>query len=379
MLDEVHEELPRKSGDDNLYTLGSIGAHNVVIVCLPMGIMGTNCAAAVTKDLRRSFESIEFGVMVGIGGGIPTKVDIRLGDVAVSKPDGQHGGVVQYDFGKTVDYGHPLRVGTLNKPHPLLLGAASTLAARHREGDPEFHKHIEKMVESRPELNSDAVYPGEQSDQLFDATYQHESRFSTCDQCDPCRVTPRQPRMVKSPVIHYGNIASGNQVMRDATTRDQLAHQENVICFEMEAAGFMDRLPCLVVRGICDYADSHKNKKWQPYAAVVAAAYAKELLLIVQPLTALDVKEDRRDRENRMETMKTWVSPLDFYKHETAIFNGTFEAGQWLIEDPIFKGWKSKARMPAEIYCEGGHGSGKVRTTRESEFSPDKDLIEALT
>ena len=281
MLDEIHEELlPRRSGDNNLYTLGSIGPHHVVIVCLPAGIMGTNSAATVTMNLRRSFESIKIGVMVGIGGGIPTKVDIRLGDVAVSKPDGHHGGVVQYDFGKTVDNGHFAPMGTLNKPSLLLLAAVSTLAAR---GDPELHRHITRMAESRSKLNSYAVYPGEQFDQLFDADYPHESQSTTCDQCDLHKTKLRSPRMVKSPVIHYGNIASGNQVMRDAKTRDRLAAKQNVICFEMEAAGFMDSFPCLVVRGICDYADSHKNKSWQPYAAVVAAAYTKELLLIVPP------------------------------------------------------------------------------------------------
>jgi hypothetical protein len=54
-----------------------------------------------------------------------------------------------------------------------------------------------------------------------------------------------------------------------------------ILCVEMEAAGLMDEFPCLVIRGICDYADSHKNKRWQPYAAATAAAYAKELLSII--------------------------------------------------------------------------------------------------
>ena len=49
----------------------------------------------------------------------------------------------------------------------------------------------------------------------------------------------------------------------------------------MEAAGLMDSFPCLVIRGICDYADSHKNKRWQPYAAATAAAFAKELLGVI--------------------------------------------------------------------------------------------------
>lgn len=69
--------------------------------------------------------------------------------------------------------------------------------------------------------------------------------------------------------------------MRDGVTRERLRTELNVLCFEMEAAGLMDNFPCLVIRGICDYADTHKNKRWQPYAAAVAAAYAKELLCII--------------------------------------------------------------------------------------------------
>lgn len=81
------------------------------------------------------------------------------------------------------------------------------------------------------------------------------------------------------PQAHYGLIASGNQVMKDGLTRDRLAKELGVICFEMEAAGLMDHFPCLVIRGICDYADSHKNKRWQKYAAMTAAACAKELFV----------------------------------------------------------------------------------------------------
>jgi len=82
-----------------------------------------------------------------------------------------------------------------------------------------------------------------------------------------------------NPTIHYGAIASGNQLMKDASVRDRLAAEEDILCFEMEAAGLMNHFPCLVIRGICDYSDSHKNKEWQGYAAMVAAAYAKDLLL----------------------------------------------------------------------------------------------------
>lgn len=64
-------------------------------------------------------------------------------------------------------------------------------------------------------------------------------------------------------------------------TRDRLAEELGVLCFEMEAAGLMDNFPCLVIRGICDYADSHKNKDWQGYAAATAAGYTKDLLSVI--------------------------------------------------------------------------------------------------
>ena len=84
-------------------------------------------------------------------------------------------------------------------------------------------------------------------------------------------------------MIHYGTIASGNTLVKDAMYRDEVLswlRRENIrpLCFEMEAAGLMNAFPCMVIRGICDYGDSHKNDEWQRYAAAAAAAFAKELL-----------------------------------------------------------------------------------------------------
>lgn len=67
--------------------------------------------------------------------------------------------------------------------------------------------------------------------------------------------------------------------MKDAVTRDKLSYElGGVLCYEMEAAGLMNNFPCLVIRGISDYSDAHKNDGWRRYAAAVAAAYAKDLL-----------------------------------------------------------------------------------------------------
>jgi nucleoside phosphorylase len=71
--------------------------------------------------------------------------------------------------------------------------------------------------------------------------------------------------------------------MKDAYIRDKLAEEEDVPCFEMETAGLINHFPCVVIRGICDYANSHKNKAWQGYAAMAATAYTKGLLAKIAP------------------------------------------------------------------------------------------------
>jgi len=90
-----------------------------------------------------------------------------------------------------------------------------------------------------------------------------------------------RPEDMDDPVIHYGLIASADRLMKDAQARDVLAVKEGVLCFEMEAAGLMGRFPCIVIRGICDYSDTHKNDIWQGYASATAAAYAKALISMV--------------------------------------------------------------------------------------------------
>ena len=130
-------------------------------------------------------------------------------------------------------------------------------------------------------MGTDFAKPDMRLDSLYDAKYDHASDNDLCSNCDDSKLVRRKSRTSEEPVIHYGLIASGDQVMRDGATRDRLGREHDVLCFEMEAAGLMDSFPCLVIRGICDYADSHKNKNWQDYAAATAAAYAKELLSII--------------------------------------------------------------------------------------------------
>jgi nucleoside phosphorylase len=280
MLDEVHPELPHVGNDDNSYILGRICALNIVIACLPSGVYGTTSAVTVASTMVSSFSRIRFTLMVGIGGGVPSQhADIRLGDVVVGTPSHNSGGVVQYDIGKSLQNGVFQRTGTFNKPPAVILKALSSLRSSHLMGDSRIPEYLSEMVAMHPSL----FHHDQQQDRLFQAQYQHIiNGKATCDLCDPRWLVARPLRAKSDPVIHYGLIASGNMIIKSGDIRDKLARECGALCFEMEAAGLMDGFPCLVIRGICDYADSHKNKQWQGYAAATAAAYAKELLSVIR-------------------------------------------------------------------------------------------------
>jgi nucleoside phosphorylase len=222
MLDEEHLPLSPHAHDNNTYTLGRIGEHNVVIACLPAGQIGTHSAATVAAQMKYSFEGIGFGLMVGIGGGVPgSKHDIRLGDVVVSRPGEQNGGVVQYDFGRTIKEGRFVHTGSLNAPPQALLTAVSTLQARHSWHGNRLAHYLSVMDTAR--LKRKYTYQGADNDQLFDADYEHVDAGSTCEHCDVSKLVVRPAREDEAePIVHYGTIASGNQVMRHGGTRDWL-------------------------------------------------------------------------------------------------------------------------------------------------------------
>jgi nucleoside phosphorylase len=299
MLDERHSkpnDFEKPSSDDNSYRWGQIGHHNIVIASLPAGVYGTISAATTAKSMTSSFPNIKVGLMVGIGAGIARPKqgrDIRLGDIVVSLPRGQSGGVLQYDLEKSrvsEDQGHTAhtfeRVGSLSSPPVALLKALGSLQAEVEMEGSKVSSFLEDMLKRYPRMAKNEpgkpgyVYQGQDNDKLFEASYIHSSVVG-CVDCDPVKTIPRATRPDPDvPEVHYGVIASGNKLVKDAAERDLILKEsgEDCICLEMEAAGLMNTFPCLVIRGICDYADSHKNDGWQKYAAATAAAYAKEFL-----------------------------------------------------------------------------------------------------
>jgi nucleoside phosphorylase len=290
-LDEMHDGPEYVSPNDkNIYILGKVGKHNVVIAVLPEGEYGTSSAARVGSDMLHSFPNVRIGLMVGIGGGAPSgKHDIRLGDVVVSAPRDGKGGVFQYDFGKTIQDQSFQLTGFLDQPPVLLRAAVNDLKAMYEGQGHQIEETINNILENKPRLKKKYKRPDPSSDRLYHTRVTHPpnneaSCAAVCgDDSSSLILRPKRTKSEDNPTIHYGLIASANQLMKDSSVRDRLAAEKDVLCFEMEAAGLMNHFPCLVIRGVCDYSDTHKNKEWQGYAAMVAAAYAKDLLCRIPP------------------------------------------------------------------------------------------------
>ncbi|KAK3299913.1 ankyrin repeat-containing protein [Chaetomium fimeti] len=455
MLEQTHSDLPTPGDDTNAYTLGSISGHNIVIACLPIGKTGNNSAATVAVQMIRTFPSIRFGLMVGIGGGIPPNV--KLGDVVVSTPTGSYPGVVQYDFGKAKDGGKFERTGALNNPPRSLLTAARKLQAEHERTGSRMPEYLDQLAQKYPRMASAYLRTDSLKDVLFEAKYSHVTKdpaadeeedehddghdavarqgtgrsadengfflriivqwlvamwaawiqsvgggiwqqpavqnvvpqtgFATeeddCPHCDKTRIAKMTPRVADDGDVHYGLIASGNKVVKDAMVRNRIKRslENQALCVEMEAAGLMDNFPCMVIRGICDYADSHKNDRWQKHAAAVAAAFARELLSHVQPSDVRaestvkhildhirsDVQECREnvgairwtlDNKEHLEILD-WLTPVNYGPQHSDYFNrrqpGT---GQWLLDTNEFRQWVEGRQQT--LFCPGMPGSGKT-------------------
>ncbi|KAJ3454195.1 hypothetical protein MRS44_018089 [Fusarium solani] len=287
-LDEEHDAPDFvQPNDNNDYTLGRIGKHNVVVAVLPDGEYGSASAASVATNMLSSFPNVRIGLLVGIGGGAPSeKHDVRLGDIVVSAPRDGESGVFEYDFGKTIQNQAFQTTRFLNQPPTTLRTAVRGIQAQYKRKGHQLEQIIDAVLKKNPRLQEDYQRPPPDTDRLFQADFIHDPR-GCAEFCvvNPSNLVQRRERTEHedNPAIHYGTIASANQLMKDALIRNKLVSGKGVLCFEMEAAGLMNHFPCIVIRGICDYSDSHKNEVWQGYAAMAAAAYAKDLLLRILP------------------------------------------------------------------------------------------------
>ncbi|KAF5724687.1 ankyrin repeat [Fusarium mundagurra] len=386
--EEISETVPTPKEDNNAYTLGKIGEHYVVIAALPMGQYGIVNAASVGRDMVRTFPNVRLGFMVGIGGGVPTTHDIRLGDIVVGVPSDRSGGLVQYDHGRAIQGNGIGIMGALNQPPISILTAITKLFAWHVRKGCKLKQTVENVLEQNNNL-VEAGYgrPHKDTDRLYKAEFVHPSGTTSClTACPESNLVQREPRKKDqdSPMVHYGLIASGSQLMEDAMARDRLAVNEGVLCFEMEAAGLANHFPCIAIRGICDYSDSHRGDDWQGYAALVAAAYAKELLLLIPPENVEDEQKIKdiifelrepifetkeqvgaihRSKEKEEETkILHWLQATDYTAEQQSFFqqhqSGT---GQQFTSSREFESWlRTKNTM---LFCSGMPGAGKTIIT----------------
>ncbi|KAI6350793.1 hypothetical protein MCOR25_010390 [Pyricularia grisea] len=267
------------AGDPNAYSVGVIGSHNVVLV--HMAGMGKTEAAAAAAHCRASFPSIKLAVVVGVCGVMPYTADgeeIILGDVIISE------GVVQYDLGRRLPEGFARKKSlqeSLGRQSAEIRSQLAKLKGIQRREKLES-KMMVYLGAIQCKVRLAAQYPGVQKDRLFESDYRHITDVKLCDDCgcngpQVARNRLKQTEM-QHPIIHIGLFASGDTVLKSGKDRDTLAKEEGVIAFEMEAAGVWEILPCIVIKSACDYADSHKMKAWQRYAAATAAACSKALL-----------------------------------------------------------------------------------------------------
>ena len=272
MLDEVME-YPRIPSDPNKYVVGTIPVHssgesaeNHVVITL-LAKMGNNSAASAATNLLRSFPNVKNVIMVGIAGGIPNPSNptkhVRLGDIVVSRDRG----VVQYDMIKMESKCIELRDASA-PPSAHMINQVNTLETRRLKGGYPWECYIKRAhrIEgvARPDQTQDILYDTMDQNREIDH--------------------PNDPnRREGEPKIFYGLIGSANRLLKSPESRDLLRDEYGVLAIEMEGSGIADGTwihgaNYILIRGICDYCDNHKNDLWQGYAATTAAAYVRSLL-----------------------------------------------------------------------------------------------------
>lgn len=331
VLDHVYDEsvsarLGKAPGDRNTYTHGRMKQHNVVIVVLKQrngnATMGKANAAIVASDLRNSYYGLRLALLVGICGGVPKagNSEVLLGDVIIGNS------IVQYDFGRQFPDGFRRKEGaqnTLAAPMEENASILGLLASGH--GKETVHVKTASFLAELQKKRAKYAFPEAASDRLYESSYRHKHQNardckcqyhksetdSVCDMAleEPCaelgcddsclvkrsrleeRLAAPDGDAVFQPAIFVGGVATGDTVMKSGIMRDKVAKTEGIIGFEMEAAGVWEQLPTIVIKAVCDYADSHKNKKWQDYAAGTAAAAAKAVAMFHTPADKPRIRE----------------------------------------------------------------------------------------
>ncbi|KAL4874883.1 nucleoside phosphorylase domain-containing protein [Aspergillus karnatakaensis] len=277
--------------------------------------MGNIDSAAAASAIRATFPAIHLILVVGVCGVNPKLRDenggeVLLGDVIIST------GLVKAGSGRQYEDGVALRRQTELPPHvdvraflQKLQSAKTTDRLRTRTAS-----YTSTLLES---FNKEGMRPVPTEDKLFPSGYRHkhqnpdicdvcalchgnsdavclDASVSSCEElgCDDTLLITRRRLQdatskvsgnsdianAQSPTLWFGPFASAEFVMKSGHHRDKLARENHVVAFEMEGGGTWEFLPTIIVKGACDYADSHKHKAWQQYSATTAAACAKAMV-----------------------------------------------------------------------------------------------------
>jgi nucleoside phosphorylase len=283
MLDHEHQgSFAMDRGDDYIYTAGDINGHNVIIATFSRGYdYGVGSAAALAGQVKKTFPNLWFGLLVGVAAGLPNLSripprDIRLGDVLVGIGERNSAGIVDYGLGKETSNGFELlHHGAQAKTEQVVSSAIGDIESHEPMRGNVFLQHYESM-KGKNHGNGTFADPGQEKDQLYQTVDEENSLVNKLVE-RPMRQPSERTK------VWYGSIGSGDKLMKNAQKRDELRDKFDLIGLEMEAAGTMNTIPVGVIRGVCDYGDAQKNKEWQPYAAAMAAAYAKAVLYKIRP------------------------------------------------------------------------------------------------
>ncbi|KAK4247891.1 hypothetical protein C7999DRAFT_31702 [Corynascus novoguineensis] len=336
--DDDGEQYGRAGGDTNHYTTGRIGKHDVVLALLPN--MGKAAAAGVAASFRSSYPNLKVILLVGICGGVPNAGtdELLLGDVVVSTT------ILQHDFGRLYHDGlvpKDTADDSLGRPNKDIRGFVAIV--KTEIGKERVRQSAARHLASCAELGCD------------------EGQLVRRNRLE--RKRNLEPEAAQSPEIFVGRVASGDAVMKSSEHRDWIAREHNVIAFEMEGAGVWDEVPCIVIKGVCDYADSHKSKVWQPFAAATAAAVAKAMLERYTPTdkrhsTAGNANLDKRNRKC-LEDLRATDPQDDKTRIEQSKGGLIVGSYRWILDHPDFLQWWRDKQTPL-LWIRGDPGKGKT-------------------
>lgn len=407
--DEDGDRYGRAIGDLNTYTTGRFGGFDVVLVLLPN--TGNVSAASATASLRSSYSGLRLVILTGTCGGVPfsgTGDEILLGDVIISRT------VIQFDYGRQYPDNFKARDTTediLGRPNKDIRGLVTFLEtelARDRleKRAAVFLKQIQDLPSKGNRRPADIYkYPGACSDRLFKANYHQkhylspqcirakchdcedavceESRDSVCDRvgCDDQYIIKRRRldtnraskqqdfgEVSQTPSIFIGRFGSSGTVVKSGKHRDEIAKHYGVIAFDTEAAGVWDELPCIIVKGISNYADGHGNKHWQDFAAATAACVAKALM---ERYTKTDktfrtqIEQQMKELLGNKESNKCLqdlrqTDPCDdktrIQRTKGRLLKDSY---RWILDHADFKKWQYDSQYSL-LWIKGDPGKGKT-------------------